>query len=250
MALQNLTRFQRSITNEIDILKNRVRDLIGDANWSEEGRYKEAVVRNDDHVNGQNSLISTQIDILIYEDNVPVIFREGDFVIITDTSVRAAIEVKSKVTNYASDDSNSLNHVLAKFNSLLRFPSFRQEGQRQKFVGLFVFDYTGNIEHSRVNDALIASNGLVNHISLGPNKFIRYWDTTQNLTPPLEYEGRCYIKYNLTALSYSYFISNLLHIVADVDPVERYWFSFPIEGTKEQHRIEPITQLPDFQNEA
>ncbi|MBV7533035.1 hypothetical protein [Chitinophaga sp. sic0106] len=47
----------------------------------------------------------------------------------------------------------------------------------------------------------------------------------------------------LRNLSFSYFISNLLHIVSDTDPVERYWFSFPIEGTKEMYRHERIVRL-------
>lgn len=266
MALQNINRFQKSITKEIDVIKDRVRDLIGNANWGEEGRYKEAVLRkaisqflpvnlkigsgfivgNDDHVYGENPLISTQIDLIIYEDKSPVIFREGDFVILTDTSVRAVIEVKSKIINYADQDGNSLNHVLEKFNSLRQFPSFQeQEGQRKKFIGLFAFEYNQNFMNSRVVDALIASDGFVNHICLGPNKFIKYWSETAELNPPIEYQGRCYIRYNLTDLSFSYFISNLLHIVADEDPVERYWFSFPIQGTKEQNRAEPIIELPN-----
>jgi len=37
--------FQKSITKELDIVKNRVRSLIGNAHWGEEGRYKEAVLK-------------------------------------------------------------------------------------------------------------------------------------------------------------------------------------------------------------
>ena len=39
-------KFQESITRELDVIKNRVRNLIGNANWSEEGRYKEAILKN------------------------------------------------------------------------------------------------------------------------------------------------------------------------------------------------------------
>ena len=38
--------FQKSITEELDTIKNRVKNLIGDQHWEEEGRYKEAILRN------------------------------------------------------------------------------------------------------------------------------------------------------------------------------------------------------------
>ena len=37
MAGQNIMRFQQSITRELKVTKDRVRDLIGDANWGEDG---------------------------------------------------------------------------------------------------------------------------------------------------------------------------------------------------------------------
>lgn len=264
--------FQKSITKELTLTKDRVEYLIGDANWAEVGRFKEAILRksisqfmpsnlnigtgfivgNNDHTFGQNGQISSQLDIIIYEDKSPVIFKEGDFVILTESAVRAVIEVKTKIINYGSltrtvegkevpnKKDNALNHIIQKFNRLRNFETFRPNGNnRKKFVGIFSFEYEQNFSVDRVDEALRLSNGLVNHISLGPNKFIRYWENTNSLEPRPDYQGRCYIRYNLTDLSFSYFISNLLHIVSDEDPVERYWFSFPIEGTKERFRADP-----------
>ncbi len=118
---------------------------------------------------------------------------------------------------------------------------------KNKFIGIFSYEYDQNFSDTHVYNALKQSNGLVNHISLGPNKFIKYWEDTNGLNPSIKYNGRCYIRYDLKNLSFSYFISNLLHIVSDEDPVERYWFSFPIEGTKENHRAEtnPIIKLDE-----
>lgn len=266
MAGQNIKRFQESITKELALTKDRVRDLIGDANWGEDGRYKEAILRktisqflpsnlnigtgfiigNEDHLNGQEGKISSQLDLIIYEDKTPLIFRDGDFIILTEKSVRAVIEVKTKITNYSADGKNSLNNIISKFDRLREFETFNPIGaERKKFVGIFSYDYDQNFLHDRVQESLLSSDGLVNHISLGPDKFIRYWENTIGLNPPLEYQGRCYIRYHLKNLSFSYFISNLLHIVADEDPIERYWFSFPIPGTKEQFREEPIIELPE-----
>ena len=38
--------FQKSITEELDVVKNRIRNLIGNRHWGEEGRYKEAILKN------------------------------------------------------------------------------------------------------------------------------------------------------------------------------------------------------------
>ncbi|WP_026473238.1 DUF6602 domain-containing protein [Alkaliflexus imshenetskii] len=266
MSRQNIKNFQKSITRELTLTKDRVEFLIGNANWGEVGRFKEAILRktisqflpsnlkigtgfiigNSDHQFGRNGQISSQLDIIIYEDKSPVIFREGDFVIITENAVRAVIEVKTKVINYGNDQDNALNNIVSKINRLRDFETFNPIGEhKKKFIGIFSYDYEQDFSNERIDEALRISNGVVNHISLGPNKFIRYWENTIGLDPIPEYQGRCYIRYNLTDLSFSYFISNLLHIVADEDPVERYWFSFPIEGTKERHRAEtrPIIEL-------
>ena len=38
-------KFQKSITDELKVVQDRVRHLIGSAHWGEEGRYKEAALR-------------------------------------------------------------------------------------------------------------------------------------------------------------------------------------------------------------
>jgi hypothetical protein len=261
---QNLKRFQESINKELFLIKDRVRDLIGEVNWAEEGRYKEAVVRktiaqflpknleigtgfiisNQHNGDGNIQLISKQLDLVIYDGSVPVVFREGDFVILIESAVRAVIEIKTRLINYSHEGTQSVNRVLETLNELRHFSSFLPTGQgRSKFVGLFSFIYEGDINHQRIQEALVLSDGVVNHISLGANIFIRYWRDTIGLNPPVDHQGRCYIRYNLVDLSFAYFISNLLHMVSDDDPHQRYWFSFPIPGTKELHRIDPIIPL-------
>ncbi|MFY0253579.1 DUF6602 domain-containing protein [Chitinophaga sp. 30R24] len=265
MSPVNIRLFQESITKELKYTKDRVRNLIGNANWGEDGRFKEAIlakiigqflpsnlrigtgfiVGNNDHVYGREGLISHQLDLIIYDGGAPVVFKEGDFVILTESAVRGVIEVKSSLIAYSETGNQGLNNVIEKLNHLRRFRTFSNAGEgRKKFVGVFSFDFDGDIGSERIDNALRASNGLVNHISLGTDNFIRYWENTIGLQPPIEdYQGRCYIRYILHNLSFSYFISNLLHIVSDTDPVERYWFSFPIEGTKEMYRHERIVRL-------
>jgi len=258
----NIRKFQKSITDELKYTKDRVRNLIGNVNWGEEGRYKEAILKkiirqylptnleigtgfivsNSDYIYGQRGEISNQLDLIIYEGRTPVIFREGDFVILTESAVRGVIEVKSKLTNYsAAPDSNALNSVLQKLNDLNRFDTFRNRNhQNRKFIGVFSFEYDGNIQAERIDEALRISDGLTNNIALGSDIFIRYWEDTVGLQPPVDFNGRCYNIYDLKRLSFSYFMSNLLHMTSDEEPLDRYWFSFPIEGTKEVHRDRTI----------
>lgn len=270
MPRQNIKKFQESITKELSLTKDRVELLIGSANWGDVGRYKEAILRksiaqflpsnltigtgfivgNDDYMDGQNMKTSSQLDIIIYDNTAPIVFGEGDFIIVTESSVRAVIEVKTKITNYASlttnGNDNALNKILHKLNRLAEFESFQPNGTgKEKFIGVFSYEYENDYTHERVDEALKISNGLVNHISLGPDKFIRYWKTTDGLRNRPAHRGKCYIRYNLENLSFSYFISNLLHMTANEDPKDRLWFSFPIEGTKEQYRSEdsPIVEL-------
>ena len=87
MIQQDIEKFQKSITQELILTKDRVRLLIGNSHWGEDGRYKEAILRktisqylpsnlkigtgfilkNDDHLFGQEGKISKQLDIIIYE---------------------------------------------------------------------------------------------------------------------------------------------------------------------------------------
>ena len=43
--LLNIRAFHESTSKELDVIKNRVRNLIG-RNWGYEGRYKEAILKN------------------------------------------------------------------------------------------------------------------------------------------------------------------------------------------------------------
>lgn len=45
MPIQNIKDFQKSINRELTLTKDRVEFLIGNANWGDVGRYKEAILR-------------------------------------------------------------------------------------------------------------------------------------------------------------------------------------------------------------
>lgn len=251
----NTRLFQESITQELDSIKNRVRNLLGDAHWGEEGRFKEAVLKNvlrkflpsnlsvgtgfilkAEGESDNENVHSRQLDIIIYDNTKPVLFSEGDFIITTTSNVRGIVEVKSKIT------ANTFVDVIQQFdNSISDFITEFNEREERIFAGIFAFTFEGNIDSSRIEDELFGSRHIVNHISLGSNYFIRKWkhEDRNRLAVPVECPGDFYNYYELINLSFSYFIANMVDITCG-GLNDRYWFSFPIEGTKEIHRRKTV----------
>lgn len=238
-------KFHESITSELDVTKNRVRNLIGSAHWSEEGRYKETVLRsvlrkflpkNIDVGTGfilrrehNQTEISNQIDIIVYDNRYPLLFEEGDFIVTTPANVRGIIEVKTKL------DSSGLK------NALIKSTKNGKLINKNIFNGIFSYENKIlNLQDSQntlefFENALKESRGAVNHISLGKNFFIKFWDN--NADNPC---NNAYSIYKIKGLSFSYFISNLLEQLSDDHLIERWWFLYPIEGGKEKHNIKNV----------
>lgn len=250
----NPLHFQESINKEFELIKNRVDNLIDiNANHhGENGAYKEAILRkiikrflpknisvgtgfiitqtvNDDYSR------TTQIDIILYDNNYPLLFSEGDFIITTPKNVKAIIEVKTTIAN--SDLEGIINKSKNNMDLI---------GNPHIFNGIFSYNYNENITLQNnevslpIKRALANSNGKINHISLGSNIFIKYWDEGH----PLNNNHHCasnkfFNIYNLHDLSFSYFISNLIDYVVNEDTTERDWFMFPIvsENGKEDYGI-------------
>lgn len=240
-------KFQESITKELDIVKDRVRNLIGSSHWGEEGRYKEAVLRNVIRkflpanlsigtgfvIRKDNNItqISNQIDIIVYDNTIPVLFSEGDFVITTYKNVKGIIEVKTTISN------SNLQETIEKA---------KENGKcigKEIFNGIFSYGYDNDINSNHIDDALKSAQGCVNHLSLGKNIFIRFWKKKDGnrLSPPVrKCEGDFYNIYRIEGLSFSYFISNLLDMACCKKLDDRWWLLFPIKGTKEVHREKTI----------
>ena len=104
-----IEEYFRSLSDECDTLKNRVRMLIERNHWPTDGEWKESVLRSMIRRSAPESVTvgrgfvvdhdrcSTQIDVLVYDNNLPVLYKEGDLVFITPASCRAIVEVKSRL---------------------------------------------------------------------------------------------------------------------------------------------------------
>jgi len=240
----NPEKFHRSISKELEVIQNRVRNLIGSAHWGEEGRYKEAVLRSvirrflPENASlgtgfilkkeGDEIKISNQIDIIIYDNTYPVLFAEGDFLITTPANVKGIIEVKTKL-----DSSMAMDVVSKATNN-------GEVVDTEIFNGVFAYNEGNMVSRDNISNnlesALKESKGVVNHICLGKDIFIKFWPRgTQN-----NCLNSCYSIYKIKELSFSYFISNLAEKTSESKLKERWWFLYPIKNGKEEYKIKDI----------
>jgi len=242
--MQKYIEYQKSISKELIAIKDRVRHFIGSANWNEEGRYKESILIDSlkkvlpTHVGvgtgfiiDENGSITKQIDIIVYDSRIPLLFRKDAFVITTKECVYGIIEVKTKLdnTSFITTIDNSLHNGII----------VNEESRKNIFNAIFC--YESNVTYSQtLKMKLLSTNGVVNHISLGENKFLRFWEKGN---PASTYLRNHYGVYEIIELSFGYFISNLVAHVYEKDNKnstendELYNYLFPIEGTKEVHRL-------------
>lgn len=246
---KGIEEFQKTLSRELITIKDRVRNLIGNAHWGEEGRYKESILKNvisrflpDNLSIGTGFIItmereqikrSSQIDIIIYDNTYPLLFSEGDFIITSPEGVRALIEVK---TSIASEDIIGIVKKATENAHLV---------PNSIFNGVFAFEKKGiKIKRSRLNvnlkQSFYESKGVVNHLCLGENIFIKYWKGRAKY----DYQqDNIYSFYNIEELAFSYFISNLIECVAPERVADKSWFLYPIRNPNGKEE-KLITDLP------
>lgn len=215
---QNFLEYQQSITKEFDVVRDRVRNLIADKNWGEDGRYKEAILKNicrrflpnnmsigTGFILGENNYVSKQIDIIVYNNNIPVLFQEGDFVITTLSSVIGIIEVKTKL------NTSTLGDVIAEFEKSLS-PLKNHQNFNNIFTGLFSYEFEGNIDSDAFENKLTSSGHLLNYFALGTNYFVKFVEKDkETITNTAEMPFDSYRIYFMENLAFSYFISHIIY---------------------------------------
>lgn len=186
--MSDYNSYQKSISKELNSIKNRVREFIGSSNWGEDGRYKEIILRDiiseklpafascrTGFVVGNNNKISTQIDIIIYRNDIPLLFSKGDFIIVSQESVLGIIEVKTNLNSTNFEITVKKSH---KNGEIIDHPVFN---------GIFSYGYyytkkdtelrfDGN---SRLKEVLTNYSGKLNYISFGKDYFLKYWNEGQ-----------------------------------------------------------------------
>jgi len=234
-----------SLTDELRSMKNRIRNFIGNAHWQTDGEWKETILRsvlrrylpNTVDV-GKGFIItkegpSTQIDILIYDTTKPVLFRDGDFVLVTPDATVGVIEVKTRVNR------SEINDVLRKIDTIAKLHR-RQPTVAKPFFGLYSYedtDFDCTFYLQKLKEVFCGFAVTPIHIlSFGESKFIRFWEFDP-------YDHRKLIRrwhaYDLEGKAPAYFLHNAIAFTCreSVNENDELWF--PIEG-KEPHRIGTI----------
>lgn len=250
----NTIEFHKTTTKELLAIKDRVRLLI--SHWGEDGRYQEAVLKSvikrflperyaitsgfviqQTDIRGTHKA-SKQIDIIIYDTNFPILFKEGDFAIVTADAVEAIIEVKANIKNQGTEK------VIRKANEIGQFVyNARTNNEKPLFNG--IFSYKG-FERLKMNNSVSVQNAIrnsentirndqnkdsfkVNHISFNKDKFYKHWNQNDDT------DGG-YL-YDIKDLSFSFLISNLMaHLKSDtVFSNNRLWF--PVDKNLKSQKI-------------
>lgn len=250
MQTNNYVDYLKSISQELDATKNRVRHLIRDRHWLADGEHKEAVLRRvlrdlmpvkigvcHGFIVDESKEPSSQIDILLIDKlNKPTLFKDGDLTIVTPDCALGIVEVKTKISSNAA-----LKSVCEKLieNKLSVF----EKTNRQCPVSLFVYEDT-SLSDAQILETLhdVANrqeHRAINYLSVGKSKFYRFWHHGQYPYTTLGGDSFWH-SYHLENLAQAYFISNLVWDISgqgkspfEYNP-EKVWF--PIEGGKETYR--------------
>lgn len=253
---QDFLSYQESINKELQIAKDRVRNLIGERHWQTDGEHKEEIVRSvlrvhlpetlrigkgfvcfppsNYHSPASEGSSSGQIDILITSKHAPTLYKQDDLVFVTADTVRAIIEVKTELK--LGNGKQSARQVLKKLADEARRIRKRTGTEKKFWVGLFVYN-KGKISFSHLLDAMSsAAHGdpdrVINFVCLGPNTFVRYWEDGKVVNGPVN--GPVWHLYDLKNLAATYFINNFVFEVSSRIPYDQQRAWFPIRGTKEK----------------
>lgn len=238
----SLLEYHRATTKELLAVTHKVRNLIN--HWGEDGRYKEAVLKNvlrrflpEQFVIGSGFVVkptkirgehesSRQIDLIIYNSASPVLFKEGDFVILTPDGVRAIVEVKNNLEN------QNLTSIIQQANENGRFIFSGKSAEDKKlkfFNGVFAYEGylpqfsfdTFSANYSAGNASFEDNDGYarfkVNHVSINRDWFIKYWPEDEHP----------HSLYQIHDLSFPFFISNLSNYLANKSVTKNnfIWFA-------------------------
>jgi len=243
MVKQDFKKFYESLNKELMAIKDRVGSLIGNASPGETGGYREAILKNmiskflpkkyslgTGFVINKNKEITKQIDIIIYDNSSPVLFSEGDFVIVLASAVKAIIEVKSAIRS----TTELIDYIKVCEENAKKIEVIALHDRM--FNGIFCYECGLSFEalenslgdYFKLTECSIFRK--VSNISLGNKMFLHVWWDHK----PFSLKG-----YELPDLSFAYFISNLLISLNEYNPESKHLFS-PLESKSPFEKFEVI----------
>lgn len=242
----DMIRYHKSIVDEMNAIKQRIRQLMNEPHWLTDGEWKESILRHilrrhlpERFRVGRGYVItqdrcSTQIDILIYDSASALIFKEGDLVFATPDAVHGIMEVKSKTTKHTL--SEALDKLIPNCEMIYarRMPGLRHVTHHDFFSG--IFSYETEIDNPNIALEMLQekSNGhphrIVSHVCLDESLFFKFWDAHvwDNKNPEWH-------SYRLERLAPAYFVGNLIDTLAPNSVFSNPKLWFPLDS-KEVHK--------------
>lgn len=254
----SLVEYHKSIGKELNDLKNRFRDLLGDEYHKlTDGKHKESILREvltrhlPKGITAQNGFIkfnenlcSSEIDILLYSNDRPILFQNSDIIITTPHAVMGAIEVKTDLTKQQATEAFAKIAINAKRTmeqlKIAHWESFNQtfdfkNMHNYKSPWFSLFSYSSSIDDESVLECLDVSAAgdferVTDCVCLGPDKFIRFWSGQKKDRFSNEPAFVGWRLYELKGLAFSYFISNMIWQDHVMTTESNPWFALEDKG--------------------
>jgi hypothetical protein len=187
----NFMPYLRSITNELTAVKDRVRLLV--PHWLTDGHFKEAILRQLLRRHVPESMLigtgfvlnsfgpSTEVDVLVVDRSMPTLFKEDELLIVTPESVKAVIEVKTRL-NGQSELSEAAIKLAAQKAHVQRHVKCKDV-----WAGLFVYEGLGN-RHEDILNALgvarAAHQCCIDSVAYGADTFVKFFSIPEDQGGP------------------------------------------------------------------
>lgn len=175
---------------------------------------------------------SKQIDLLIYDNSKPILYRDGDLVIITPDAAIGIIEVKTSIS------SSNLKEYLKKLSDNAEFINNNSiTHHKNRFFGIFSYESDLN-DASYFLDKLYEvvnekNSRLIYYLCFGKSLFIRYWELNPQNTKRLHYKWHVY---RLEEKAPAYFINNIIEHICPESVYINTDLWFPKSG-KEPYKM-------------
>ncbi|MFC5702349.1 DUF6602 domain-containing protein [Cohnella faecalis] len=246
---RSLPHYYQSFSKELEVTKDRVRNIIGKAHWISDGTHKEAilqevlrrfipqkyVVSSGFILSNDGETCSKQLDIIIYDQASPLVFNSSNFVIIPSQYVRAVIEVKTslsvgaKLTD-ALENLSTVQKIMDQTSDYVYFgifsfgyQNFRSIGPvtvaQRLFTRISEFYRNKRLQDTHLTDLQYLQRRTLTSLCMNGQLYGLHWNGSTQIEPEFGL-------YDTGEQSFNFFVSNLLSTLdnSTISQSKPLWF--------------------------